>query len=145
MKAETKFDEVYKELSSIKENELSFNEVDTVRFVKSQLQKMINNLSAMEKASQDKQWDELLGNFLQLLEKINLINIYLMQPTSLSMLMKERVADIVEKLVSAISFSVSEAVLMIKEVSKDMGVENISVSVSGTPANINVSLSMKKA
>ncbi len=145
MKAETKFDEVYKELSSIRENELSFNEADTVRFVKSQIQKMISNLSAMEKASQQKEWDELLGNFLQLLEKINLINVYLMQPTSLSMLMKERIADVVEKLISSISFSISEAVLMIKEVSKEMGVENINISVSGTPATINVSISMKKA
>ncbi|BBG25379.1 hypothetical protein [Sulfuracidifex tepidarius] len=145
MKAETKFDEVYKELSSIRENELSFNEADTVRFVKSQIQKMVSNLSAMEKASQQKEWDELLGNFLQLLEKINLINVYLMQPTSLSMLMKERIADVVEKLISSISFSISEAVLMIKEVSKEMGVENINISVSGTPATINVSISMKKA
>ncbi|WP_054837948.1 hypothetical protein [Sulfuracidifex metallicus] len=90
MKAETKFDEVYEQLNSIRENELSFNEVDTVRFVKSQIQKMKGNLSEIENASQDKRWEDMLANFFQLLEKINIINIYLLQPTSLSMLMKEK-------------------------------------------------------
>ncbi|WOE50188.1 hypothetical protein RQ359_001696 [Sulfuracidifex metallicus DSM 6482 = JCM 9184] len=144
MKAETKFDEVYEQLNSIKENELSFNEVDTVRFVKSQIQKMKGNLSEIENASQDKRWEDMLANFFQLLEKINIINIYLLQPTSLSMLMKEKISGIIENLIASISYSVAEATLLIKENAKEIGIESINVSVSGTPATINVSLSMKK-
>ncbi|MUN29298.1 hypothetical protein [Sulfuracidifex metallicus] len=144
MKAETKFDEVYEQLNSIRENELSFNEVDTVRFVKSQIQKMKGNLSEIENASQDKRWEDMLANFFQLLEKINIINIYLLQPTSLSMLMKEKISGIIENLIASISYSVAEATLLIKENAKEIGIESINVSVSGTPATINVSLSMKK-
>ncbi|MCY0849533.1 hypothetical protein [Sulfuracidifex metallicus] len=144
MKAETKFDEVYEQLNSIRENELSFNEVDTVRFVKSQIQKIKGNISEIEKASQDKRWEEMLANFFQLLEKINVINIYLMQPTSLSMLMKEKISGVIENLIASISYSVAEATLLIKENAKEIGIESINVSVSGTPATINVSLSMKK-
>jgi len=144
MKAETKFDEVYEQLNSIRENELSFNEVDTVRFVKSQIQKIKGNLSEIENASQNKRWEEMLANFLQLLEKINVINIYLMQPTSLSMLMKEKISGIIENLIASISYSVAEATLLIKENAKEIGIESINVSISGTPATINVSLSMKK-
>jgi hypothetical protein len=144
MKAETKFDEVYEQLNSIRENELSFNEVDTVRFVKSQIQKIKGNLSEIENASHDKRWEEMLANFFQLLEKINVINIYLMQPTSLSMLMKEKISGIIENLIASISYSVAEATLLIKENAKEIGIESINVSISGTPATINVSLSMKK-
>ncbi|AWR99656.1 hypothetical protein [Metallosphaera hakonensis] len=145
MKSKEKIGEVLSSMESMNYTGLSVAEQGILTFTKAQLKKILESADSLEQGVDSKSWDDVIVNFLNTVQRVNLLYAYLMQPSVISSLMSGKIWEIAEKVLERISDLMGEVIVMLRRNLKDMGVESLSVSLNSSPPSFNVSIVMKNA
>ncbi|MEM1629210.1 MAG: hypothetical protein QW214_05730 [Saccharolobus sp.] len=144
MKAIERLSESINKIDSVNENELSINEIDLLRFVKSQINKTKFLFEIFDKSVNEKVWDDVLSSTFQILQRVNAIFSYLTQPTVLSLVSKKsKLSEIVENIIDTLAFSVSEMIIILKQNNKMLGIDSITVNIGSNPPSFSISVVIK--
>ncbi|MEM3280694.1 MAG: hypothetical protein QW440_01875 [Saccharolobus sp.] len=143
MKAIERLNESINKIDSVNENELSINEIDLLRFVKSQINKTKFLFEFFDKNVNEKVWDDVLSSAFQILQRVNAIFGYLAQPTVLSLVSKSRLSEIAENIIDTLAFSVSEMIIILKQNNKMLGIDSITVNIGSNPPSFSISVVIK--
>ncbi|MEM0304355.1 MAG: hypothetical protein QW685_04745 [Saccharolobus sp.] len=143
MKAIERLNESINKIDSVNENELSINEIDLLRFVKSQINKTKFLFQFFDKNVNEKVWDDVLSSAFQILQRVNAIFGYLAQPTVLSLVSKSRLSEIAENIIDTLAFSVSEMIIILKQNNKMLGIDSITVNIGSNPPSFSISVVIK--
>ncbi|MEM3291579.1 MAG: hypothetical protein QXY60_02375 [Saccharolobus sp.] len=143
MKAIERLNESINKIDSVNENELSINEIDLLRFVKSQINKTKFLFEFFDKSVNEKVWDDVLSSTFQILQRVNAIFGYLTQPTVLSLVSKSRLSETVENIIDTLAFSVSEMIIILKQNNKMLGIDSITVNIGSNPPSFSISVVIK--
>ncbi|MEM4884409.1 MAG: hypothetical protein QXO77_02710 [Saccharolobus sp.] len=144
MKAIERLNESINKIDSVNENELSINEIDLLRFVKSQINKTKFLFEFFDKSVNEKVWDDVLSSTFQILQRVNAIFGYLTQPTVLSLVSKKsKLSEIVENIIDTLAFSVSEMIIILKQNNKMLGIDSITVNIGSNPPSFSISVVIK--
>ncbi|MEM0363586.1 MAG: hypothetical protein QXH75_07285 [Sulfolobaceae archaeon] len=144
MKAIERLSESINKIDSVNENELSINEIDLLRFVKTQINKTKFLFEIFDKSVNEKVWDDVLSSTFQILQRVNAIFSYLTQPTVLSLVSKKsKLSEIVENIIDTLAFSVSEMIIILKQNNKMLGIDSITVNIGSNPPSFSISVVIK--
>ncbi|WP_338603781.1 hypothetical protein V6M85_05040 [Sulfolobus tengchongensis] len=143
MKAVERLNETIDELNKINESELSINELDLLKFLKNQLLKSKTLFESFSKNVDEKRWDDVLSYTFQILQRINSIFGYLVQPTILSMISRSKLSAMVENIIDTLAFSASEMIVVLKQNNKSLGIDSITVNIGSNPPSISISVVIK--
>jgi hypothetical protein len=130
-------------IESISEAGLSFHEQEIIKFLKKELNKELILIYNFNKNFDVKRWEHVISNFFQLLQRTNIIYSFIMRPEIMTTLMNSKIYDIVDEVVTILSYSVNEAIMKIKSNLKEIGIESITVNISANPPSITISMVMK--
>ncbi|MEM0131195.1 MAG: hypothetical protein QXN74_03715 [Saccharolobus sp.] len=143
MKAIERLNESINKIDNVNENELSINEIDLLKFVKSQINKTKFLFQFFDKNVNEKVWDDVLSSAFQILQRVNAIFGYLAQPTVLSLVSKSRLSEIAENIIDTLAFSVSEMIIILKQNNKMLGIDSITVNIGSNPPSFSISVVIK--
>ncbi|AHC50666.1 hypothetical protein SUSAZ_00755 [Sulfolobus acidocaldarius SUSAZ] len=139
----TGFENLTKKLDEISEAGLSFNEAELIRFLRSEVKKQKSLLDSFNEALDSQRWEEALSSFLLFTQRVNVVFIYLFQPTHISLLTGSKISSLLEEYLSATSLSISMSLLKLRPHLKKIGVESITTSILSNPPSLNFSMVIK--
>ncbi|MBP1358139.1 MAG: hypothetical protein JZD40_06625 [Sulfolobus sp.] len=143
MESLTKVQSLSEKLNSIKEAGLSFNEIQLLKMLKIVVKKQEELLNNVKKAINGKRWSEVLGTALQLIQRCNMVMVYVMQPTIIGSINDPSLYESIDTLVETSTSCISELVTLLKHNSKDLGIESITMNLITNPLSVSVSITFK--
>nr|MCL7344372.1 hypothetical protein [Candidatus Aramenus sulfurataquae] len=136
---------LYEEIEKVQKGNLSITEQGILNFLKDQIKMEEDVLSQFEKNYSENKSNEAITSFMTLVQRANVMFYYLVQPTVLSSFTSGKMEGLVQELIDALTFAVSEATMMIKSMSKGLGIDSLTVSLNSNPPSISVSMVFKSA
>ncbi|MCI2415112.1 MAG: hypothetical protein MPF33_07735 [Candidatus Aramenus sp.] len=136
---------LYEEIEKVQKGNLSITEQGILNFLKDQIKMEEGVLSEFEKNCSENRSNEAITSFMTLVQRANVMFYYLVQPTVLSSFTSGKMEGLVQELIDALTFAVSEATMMIKSMSKGLGIDSLTVSLNSNPPSISVSMVFKSA
>jgi|GEM_PF-1025561 hypothetical protein len=134
-----------KDLESLEKVSLSMPEKDVLRFIRRELGRIIEISASIDSELESKNWVGATKDFVKLAERANLLLAAMTQPaiapTLISGNLSEKMDNIMDFLVSAIT----EYLFAIKSNMKEVGIESITANLSASPPAINISMVIKSA
>jgi hypothetical protein len=141
----TLFEGIIKRLSETSEAGLSFNEIEALKFLREETRKQAEIYKAFTDGINSKKWDLAISNFILFTQRVNMVLLYLLQPTNVSLLVGSKISNLIEEYLSTVSLSLSSSLLLLRPYLKEMGIESITASLSSNPPSLNVSMVIKSA
>ncbi|MEW9491976.1 MAG: hypothetical protein TQ35_0007245 [Candidatus Aramenus sulfurataquae] len=145
MIAKNRMAKLYEEIEKVQKGNLSITEQGILNFLKDQIKMEEDVLSQFEKNYSENKSNEAITSFMTLVQRANVMFYYLVQPTVLSSFTSGKMEGLVQELIDALTFAVSEATMMIKSMSKGLGIDSLTVSLNSNPPSISVSMVFKSA
>ncbi|EWG08205.1 MAG: hypothetical protein ASUL_01085 [Candidatus Aramenus sulfurataquae] len=145
MIAKNRMAKLYEEIEKVQKGNLSITEQGILNFLKDQIKMEEDVLSQFEKNYSENKSSEAITSFMTLVQRANVMFYYLVQPTVLSSFTSGKMEGLVQELIDALTFAVSEATMMIKSMSKGLGIDSLTVSLNSNPPSISVSMVFKSA
>ncbi|ARM75654.1 hypothetical protein [Acidianus manzaensis] len=145
MISKEKISSIRKELDTLSESNLSVAEQGILSFLKEQVEKEENLLSEFENNINQKNYNDALTSFFQLIQRTNMMYVYVIQPSILSMLSNERISKIIQDTIDCIAQIISDIVILFKNNMKDFGLESLNININSNPPSISLSLAIKNA
>ncbi|MBW9141400.1 MAG: hypothetical protein K1T65_06900 [Candidatus Aramenus sp.] len=145
MIAKNRMAKLYEEIEKVQKGNLSITEQGILNFLKDQIKMEEDVLSQFEKNCSENKSSEAITSFMTLVQRANVMFYYLVQPTVLSSFTSGKMEGLVQELIDALTFAVSEATMMIKSMSKGLGIDSLTVSLNSNPPSISVSMVFKSA
>ncbi|MCY0859178.1 MAG: hypothetical protein OWQ54_01980 [Sulfolobaceae archaeon] len=143
MQSLTKVQGVFERLNSIKEAGLTINEQQLLKFLKSLVKKQEELLNSLQKAVDQKNWEEVLSLSLQLTQRCNAILAYSMQPTVLGSIMDTSLYQIIDEIMETSASCIAEVVMLLKKNFKEIGIDSITMNLITNPLSVNLSITLK--
>ena len=137
-------DNLVKKLDEVSSTSLSFNENEALKFLKAEVKKQRELLKNFEDALAGERWAEALASFVLLAERINIIFVYIFQPSNITLLTSDsKISPYIEEYISLASLIISSGILKLRPNLKKIGVESINVSISANPPSVSLSMVVK--